>query len=79
MAGYDHYKEADELIEELRKFGFDEAADGLREAIDGGSTGTEIFMALRWKLGKLLEQSKLPELLQARAKRLRKELDVQLR
>lgn len=79
MAGYDHYREASELIEELRMRGFDEEADGLREAIDSGSTGTETFMALRWKLDELLDELELPDLPKARAKRLRKELDLQLR
>lgn len=65
----DPYSEADELIASLRRAGFRAEADTLREAIDSGSTGTEIFMALRWHLEGLLKKG-LPDDLRAQASRL---------
>lgn len=78
MMGYDHYKEADEIIKELHRLNYAEEADCLQESMDRGSTGTEIFMALKWNLNKQLVELQLPELLRAKAKKLIKELESQL-
>lgn len=43
----DVYEKADDLVIRLRIVGADRWADDINEAIDVGSTGTEIFMALR--------------------------------
>lgn len=50
---YDHYQVAREIIQNLRQENKYEWADKLEDAIDSGSTGNEIFMALRWHLQQL--------------------------
>lgn len=73
---FDYLKEAGTLIDILRKDGRAEDARALQEAIDEGSTGTEIVMALRWHLDKLLKQpSGLTSLLQQRSRRLLEQLE----
>ena len=56
MSNFDHYAAAHELIEELRSKGHTSEANLLVEAIAGGATGTEIFMALRFHLLEILQQ-----------------------
>ncbi|MDE0887789.1 MAG: hypothetical protein OSB70_19925 [Myxococcota bacterium] len=46
----DYYAEAEAVCEELEGLGRSDVADDLRAAIEGGSTATEILMALRWSL-----------------------------
>ena len=46
----DYYAEAESVCEELEGAGRSDVADDLRAAMEAGSTGTEILMALRWKL-----------------------------
>lgn len=65
----DPYVEADDLIAGLRKAGLQADADALVEAIESGSTGTEIFMALRWHLEVLLKK-RLPAGLREQAAQL---------
>lgn len=59
MANFDHYKEAEELAEELRKEKLDSIADEIIKAMEEGSTGTEIFMALRLNIDILLKTKEL--------------------
>jgi hypothetical protein len=57
MAAYDHYSVASQIAQNLRHEGNPAWAAKLEEAIQFGSTGTEIFMALRWELQQFLAQS----------------------
>lgn len=78
MSNYDHYQEAVSIITMLRGTSLNSYGDSLQSAIDEGATGTEIFMALRWNVEKLLDEDNLDELVRARAKRLWEELDKAL-
>jgi hypothetical protein len=51
----DVYTIAREIAANLRSDGTGSWATRLDEAIDAGSTGTEIFMALRWTLQQFLQ------------------------
>lgn len=79
-AYYDHYKEAKELTEELKKENLRQYADKIIGAIEEGSTGTEIFMALRWNIKNLLKDQKasISNANRAKANRLYIELDKAL-
>ena len=46
----DYYSEAEEIARSLDAEGLQADARTLRDAIRNGSTGSEIFMALRWNL-----------------------------
>lgn len=52
---YDHYAVARSIAARLRSEGYEEWSKKLLAAIDDGSTGTEIFMALRWQLREFLK------------------------
>lgn len=52
---YDHYAVARSIAGRLASEGHEEWSKKLLAAIDEGSTGTEIFMALRWQLRELLK------------------------
>lgn len=54
------------LIAELRTSGFQHVADELQLAMDTGSSGTRIFMALRWHLEEMLKHE-LPEAIREQA------------
>ena len=49
----DYYAEAREIARCLERDGLVDDARALRNAIDSGSTGTEILMALRWHLQRI--------------------------
>lgn len=51
----DYHEEAREIARRLLRDGLAEEAATLVEAIEGGATGTEILVALRWHLGRILE------------------------
>ena len=77
---YDCYKEAHALADLLRDVGLDEEASSLEGAIAGGSTATEILMALRWNLSRICNtHPNLDSSLQQRIGVLRTALDVALR
>ena len=76
---YDHYKESEELITMLHGTRFQSYGSALQAAMDNGVTGTEIFMALRWNLERLLNEQSCSDLVRAKAKRLLEELDKALR
>lgn len=61
----DYYAEAREVARCLQQDGFTAEASTLEEAIDSGSTGTEILMALRWHLQRI-DQSNISASLQTR-------------
>lgn len=51
----------------------------MQNAMDEGATGTEIFMALRWNIERLLAESSVDHATGAKAKKLLSELDNALR
>jgi GTP cyclohydrolase FolE2 len=78
MSNFDHYREADSIIQMLRGTSLSRYSDLLQSAMDEGATGTEIFMALRWNIEKLLNENNLDNLVRVRARHLWKELDKAL-
>ena len=73
---FDYLQEAGTLIDILRKDGRADDVRDLQEAMEEGSTGTEIVLALRWHLEKLLKQrSGLTPLVQQRSRRLLEQLE----
>lgn len=80
MAIFNHYEEARKLAEQLRVEKINSFADKIIKAIEDGSTGTEIFMALRWNINSLLrtKEYSLPNDIKDKAKRLYKEIDKEL-
>ncbi len=80
MIIFDHYKEARELAKQLQEEKMDDFANKIFEAIEEGSTGTEIFMALRWNIEGLLnvKDYSLSKAIKDRANRLYKELNKAL-
>lgn len=76
---YDHYQEANRLIFSLENIGHADIAKTLRETLEGGATGSEIFMGLRFLVGKLLKNAFIPEDMKSQAKILFIELDRELR
>ena len=55
------------LIAELRTSGLQHYADELQLAMDTGSSGTRIFMALRWHLEEMLK-GELPDAIAEQAR-----------
>lgn len=55
MKNFDYYNEAKELSFLLEKEGKSEYANVLIDAIEQGSVGTEIFMALKYHLGFIIK------------------------
>ena len=78
MNTYDHYAEAQELIDMLRRDELNDSADTLLKAMEEGATGTEIFMALRWSIKELIEAEKCSNMIKIKAERLYQELDKAL-
>lgn len=76
---FDHYDEATKLAEELRKNNFFNYANAIIDAMECGATGTEIFMALRWNIEKVIKSCEVSDSLKTQAKRLYKELDKSLK
>jgi len=56
----DAYKEAKAISDSLRGAGFVVYADQMSSAVSEGSTGTEIYMILRWRLTSIIEDGILP-------------------
>lgn len=56
----DLYNDGLELAEQLRALTYVDWAERVEDAIESGSTATEILMALRWHAGEVL--AALPEL-----------------
>ena len=52
----DYYAETRAICEELQAAGREDLADELRDALQSGSTATEILMDLRWNLKKALTE-----------------------
>jgi hypothetical protein len=53
----DYHAEAREIARSLDDEGYKGEAQSLRDAIDNGSTGTEILMGLRWNLQRIDQAS----------------------
>jgi hypothetical protein len=53
----DYYAEARDIARSLEQNGLTAEARALVDAIDAGSTGTEILMALRWRLQRIDESN----------------------
>ncbi len=56
----DLYNDGFELAEQLRSLTYIDWAERVEDAIESGSTATEILMALRWHAGEVL--AALPDL-----------------
>jgi len=74
MSNFDHYAAAQDLISRFEAEGNVEDASELRLAIQDGSTGTEILMALRFHLSEILRRVPLTGESRIRASRLLAEL-----
>lgn len=66
MSGYDHYAEAKGIADQIEAVGFAAEAAAVRNAIDDGRSGTEIFMQIRFYLTPLLESSQIDASTQTR-------------
>lgn len=75
MSNFDHYAAAQELISRLESEGHAADAAKLRAAMEDGSTGTEIFMALRFHLAEIVRRTPLKGETQTKASRLLGELN----
>jgi hypothetical protein len=60
-SNFDHYATTRELISRLGSAGHVADAAALKMAIENGATGTEIFMALRFQLAKIIKRVPLTE------------------
>lgn len=67
----DYYAEARALAAALAQLDQDSDTDQIHNAIAGGSTGTEILMALRTTLSQLLGNPALPNAIHNQARDLR--------
>lgn len=67
MINFDYYAAAQELIICFEQEGHFEDASNLRNAMEEGSTGTEIFMALRFHLSRIVAKKTLGAKLQEKA------------
>ena len=74
MEQYNHYEEAERLLQLLIKDDEKEQADFISDAMIG-STGTEINMALRWNINNILKLDSLSEETRNCAQRLWIELE----
>jgi hypothetical protein len=75
----DIYKESSHIADLLEREGLKSSAQEIRDAIDYGSTATEILMELRWRLRALRDTRMLEdELSRQRLRRLLLRLDVLL-
>lgn len=79
MSNFDYYAATEELISRLEQDGHVRDAAKLRSAIEEGSTGTEIFMALRFHLAEIVRSVPLKGESQIKASRLLGELNDALK
>jgi hypothetical protein len=75
----DYYAEVEEICEDLERSGRGDLADDLRGAVEAGSTATEILMAVRWSLEKMLAAESELGGLEPRMRSLKEDLEVVLR
>ena len=75
MSDFDHYAAVRVLIAHLSHAGYAAEAASLTAAMEEGATGTEIFMALRFHLSKIIQSMPLQGESQRLASRLLSELE----
>lgn len=63
MNQYNHYEEAKSIITMLSGTSLENYCELLKNSIGEGSTGTEIFMALKWNIENLLNEEHLEKVL----------------
>lgn len=56
MINYDYYAVARDIAKKLSTENLSGWSSRICDAIESGSTGTEIFMALKWNIDKLLDE-----------------------
>ena len=78
MSNFDHYAAARELVSRLAQAGYADEATAIQTAMEDGATGTEIFMALRFRLSGIIKQVPLVGGSRILASRLLTELDEAL-
>jgi hypothetical protein len=78
MSNFDYYAAARNLITLLYTEGHAIEAEELKDAMENGATGTEILMALRFHLAKIIRSVSLKGALQIHALKLLSELDKSL-
>ena len=76
---YNHYQETEELIELLVSSSLKKQSKALRNAMDAGATGAEVFMALRWNIDQTISNASISGAIATKAIRLRDELDTCLK
>jgi hypothetical protein len=79
MEQYDYYGIAKELAKKLRDENLDGLSNEIINAMEAGSTGTEIFMALRWNVNKILTSNLCSSRIKEFARNLYDELDKALK
>jgi hypothetical protein len=78
MSNFDHYAAARELVSRLAQAGYADEAMAIQTAMEDGATGTEILMALRFRLAEIIKQVPLVGDSRILASRLLAELDESL-
>ena len=78
MQATDAYKETESISNSLAAAGLVEFASQISSAVSEGSTGTEIYMILRWRLANIIKDGALPTDIRGRALSLHKCLDDEL-
>ena len=71
--GIENFESIDAIIEMLKQEGVSDIAQQIQDAIDGASTGTELYAGVGFTLGKVAK-SQASELTKARALKIRKEI-----
>lgn len=79
MSTYDHYVEAKKVAELLAEEGHAAVGQSLLQAIAGGTSGTEIFMRLKYHLEQVLNAPDLSAQTGGRVRLLYEKLDEALR
>lgn len=79
MEHYDYYVIAKELAKKLKDEKLDSLSNEVTNAMEAGSTGTEIFIVLRWNVSKVLTSNLCSSRTKEFAKNLYDELDKALK
>lgn len=75
MATYDYYREAKSLAEDLKRAGLSDCEAAIVVSMEGGGTGTEIFMIMRARLAYILTTKDVPPKVLERVKALHSKLN----
>jgi hypothetical protein len=68
MIGYDHYREARSIADQIEVDGFLDQAAKVRAALEDGRSGTEIFMQLRFYLSAIQQAAQVDDQTRIRIK-----------